>query len=229
MNGFWKKDRAVVALGALVTLGVFAIPAFDGLAPHSAAARTLPAAPAVVEKGGEAVALFAGGCFWGVEAVFEDVKGVKRVVSGYAGGSVRNPSYEAVGTGRTGHTEAVKIVYDPRVVSYGQLLQVFFGVAHDPTQANGQHPDYGSQYRGAVFPMTPAQDKAVRAYVAQLGKSGGYKKPIATRIETFTNFYPAETYHQDFARRNPAHPYIVRWDAPKLRDLKKSYPKLVRA
>jgi peptide-methionine (S)-S-oxide reductase len=217
-------------LAALVTFGALAIPAYDALLPGPAAARSLPAAPSVAEPGGEAVALFAGGCFWGVEAVFEEVKGVKRVVSGYAGGSVKAPTYAAVGTGRTGHAEAVKIVYDPRVVSYGELLQIFFGVAHDPTQAGGQHPDYGSQYRGAVFPMNAAQDKAVRAYVAMLGKRGAFgKKPIATRIEPFRNFYPAEAYHQDFARRNPLHPYIVRWDAPKLAALRKSYPGLLKS
>lgn len=179
-------------------------------------------------SGAKAVAVFAGGCFWGVEAVFEHVNGVSSVTSGYSGGGSENATYAKVGSGRTGHAEAVRVVYDPTKVSYGQLLQVFFTVAHDPTEKDRQGPDVGSQYRGAVFPVNKAQERAATAFIATLDKSGHFDKPIATGIEPYKGFYRAEKSHQDFLRLNPRHPYIVRWDLPKLADLKKRFPTLYR-
>jgi peptide-methionine (S)-S-oxide reductase len=176
------------------------------------------------------IAIFAGGCFWGVEGVFSHVKGVRQAVSGYAGGpAARKVDYDSVGTGRTGYAEAVRVTYDPAQVSYGALLRIFFSVVADPTTLNYQGPDHGSQYRSALFPLNPGQDKAARAYLAQLGKARLWRDPIVTRIEPTANFQTAEAYHQDFLTRNPRHPYIVRWDAPKLAAFKAMYPDLYRA
>jgi peptide-methionine (S)-S-oxide reductase len=175
-------------------------------------------------------AVFAGGCFWGVEAVFEHVRGVLDVRSGYAGGRLPNPSYEAVTSGRSGHAEAVEVVYDPAVVSYGQLLSVFFSVAHDPTQLDRQGPDRGSQYRSAIFHRSPAQQRAAQAYVRRLSDAKAFGgRPVVTQIQPLAMFWPAEDYHQDFARLNPNHPYIRHWDAPKLVDLQRRLPRLYRA
>jgi peptide-methionine (S)-S-oxide reductase len=179
------------------------------------------------ETGNTAVAIFAGGCFWGMEGVFEHVKGVKNVTSGYAGGTAQTATYEAVTTERTGHAEAIRIVYDPRAISYGTLLRVYFSVAHDPTQFNRQGPDSGPSYRSAVFPQSPAQDRAARGYIAQLAKARAWPRPIVTRIEA-GKFFPAEAYHQDFMRLNPGHGYIQRWDVPKLAAYKTAFPTLYR-
>jgi peptide-methionine (S)-S-oxide reductase len=173
-------------------------------------------------------AVLAGGCFWGMEAVFEHVKGVTDVVSGYAGGLPRDANYQAVSTERTGHAEAVKITYDPTQISYPRLLQIFFGVAHDPTQVNGQGPDEGPSYRSAVFPQTRQQAAAARKFIAELNASRVFKQPIATRIEG-GGFFPAEAYHQDFARRHPMNPYILVNDRPKVAALKRRYPLLWKA
>lgn len=164
-------------------------------------------------------AVLAGGCFWGMEAVFEHVKGVTNVVSGYAGGAAKDANYDAVSSERTGHAEAVKIVFDPAKISYARLLQIYFTVAHDPTQLNRQGPDTGPSYRSAIFPQSAAQSAAAKKFIAQLSKSA----KIATRIESGP-FYAAESYHQDFARKNPAHPYILAWDRPKVAALKAKYP-----
>ena len=172
-------------------------------------------------------AVLAGGCFWGVEAVFEHVKGVKNVVSGYAGGSARDANYDAVSSERTGHAEAVRITYNPAQISYGQLLQIFFTVAHDPTQVNRQGPDVGPSYRSAIFPQNAGQAQAARVFIDKISASGAYKKPIATKIER-GSFYPAEAEHQDFARRNPMHPYILVNDRPKVAALKSRYPNLFK-
>lgn len=169
------------------------------------------------------VAVFAGGCFWGVEGVFEHVKGVISVESGYAGGQAAKASYDLVSTGTTGNAEAVRIRYNPALVSYNDLLQIFFSVAHDPTQRNRQGPDVGSQYRSAIFPANTAQQAAASAYIAQLNKAGYWKKPIATRIEGYS-FVRAEAHHQDFMARNPDNGYIRAWDAPKLANLKRLFP-----
>jgi peptide-methionine (S)-S-oxide reductase len=173
-------------------------------------------------------AVLAGGCFWGMESVFEHVKGVQDVVSGFAGGSARDANYDSVSTERTGHAEAVRITYDPKQVSYGQLLQIFFTVAHDPTQVNRQGPDTGPSYRSAIFPQTPGQAQAARVFIAKLRSAHAYKAPIATKIES-GGFYPAEAYHQDFARRHPFYPYIVINDQPKVASLKARYPGFYKA
>src|SRR5688572_21926194 len=173
-------------------------------------------------------AVLAGGCFWGVEAVFEHVKGVRDVVSGYAGGTARDANYSAVSSERTGHAEAVRITYDPKQISYAQLLRIYATVAHDPTQVNRQGPDVGPSYRSAIFPQNAAQKQAAERFLVQLRASRLYKKPIATRIEGGA-FYRAEASHQDFMRRNPYHPYIVVHDRPKLARLKRAYPQLWKA
>ena len=173
-------------------------------------------------------AVLAGGCFWGMEAVFEHVKGVSDVVSGYAGGSKRDANYETVSGERTGHAEAVRITYDPRQISYPRLLQIYFTVAHDPTQLNRQGPDTGPSYRSAIFPQTPAQAAAAKAFIARLSADKAFKQRIVTRIENGP-FFAAEPYHQDFARRNPFHPYILAHDKPKVAALKRQYSALFKA
>ena len=170
--------------------------------------------------------VFAGGCFWGVQGVFQHVKGVVSATSGYAGGTIGKPSYELVSTGATGHAESVRVVYDPAVVSYQQLLEVFFSVAHDPTQLNRQGPDHGTQYRSAVFYQNDAQRKATHEYIAQLSRSGVVKRPIVTQVTPLATFYTAEAYHQDYATLHPNEPYIAYNDAPKIADLKERYVSL---
>ena len=173
-------------------------------------------------------AVLAGGCFWGMDAVFEHVKGVKDVVSGYAGGSAADAKYSRVSGERTGHAEAIRIAYDPAQVRYVDLLKIYFTVAHDPTQVNRQGPDVGPSYRSAIFPQSAAQRQYAARFLAQLRASKAFHRPIATRIESGT-FYPAEASHQDFMRRNPNHPYIVAHDRPKLARLKRAFPQLWRA
>jgi len=185
-----------------------------------------PTSQADAKAGGDQVAVFAGGCFWGVEAVFEHVKGVKHAESGYAGGSALTARYPVVSSGRTGHAESVKVVYDPNQVSYSQLLTVFFSVAHDPTQLNRQGPDTGPQYRSAIFYGNAAQQAAAKAYIAQLERGRVFERPVVTQVVPLVKFHPAEAYHQDFARLNPNHPYIVHHDAPKVRNLKAKLPQL---
>ena len=192
------------------------------------ASQLVPAPKLDPAASGQQVAVLAGGCFWGMEAVFERVKGVKSVVSGYAGGTARDATYDRVSTERTKHAEAVRITYDPRVVSYGTLLRVYFSVAHDPTQLNRQGPDVGPSYRSAIFPQDKAQAAVARTYISQLSAAHAYQRPIVTRIEVGP-FYAAEAYHQDFMRRNPRHPYILAHDVPKVRALAQLMPKLVKA
>lgn len=177
---------------------------------------------------GKATAVFAGGCFWGVEGVFERVKGVQNAVSGFAGGHLKNPSYERVSQGDTGFAESVKVVYDPSKVTYGQLLIVFFEVAHDPTELNRQGPDTGTQYRSAIFTLNDEQKKIAQAYIQQLDAAHVYSKPIVTEVTPITDFYKAEAYHQHFLDRNPDYPYIVYNDLPKIEALKKQLPQLCR-
>lgn len=210
-------------------VAVAAIAAFALSSPGAAErAVSIPAiAKDAAEPGNNAIAVFAGGCFWGMEGVFEHVKGVKSVTSGYAGGTAQTANYEDVSSEATDHAEAIRIAYDPRVVSYGTLLRVYFSVAHDPTQLNRQGPDTGTSYRSAVFPVTSAQNIAVRGYIAQLAAAKVYGRPIVTRIES-GKFYPAEAYHQDFMRRNPTHGYIQRFDVPKLAAYKAAFPNLYR-
>ena len=185
------------------------------------------AAPAAAAPRTE-TAVLAGGCFWGMEAVFEHVKGVTNVVSGFAGGSQKDATYSAVSTERTGHAEAVRITYDPAQVSYARLLQVFFAVAHDPTQVNRQGPDNGPSYRSAIFPQNASQAQQARQFIAKLDATYVYKAPIATKIES-GGFYPAEAYHQDYARKHPYDPYIMVNDRPKVTSLKTKYPNLWKA
>jgi peptide-methionine (S)-S-oxide reductase len=176
---------------------------------------------------GPAIAVFAGGCFWGVQGVYQHVDGVLKVVSGYAGGSAQTARYDLVGGGNTGHAESVQIVYDPAKVSYGKLLQIFFSVIHDPTQIDRQGPDHGPQYRTAIF-GTDAQRATAQKYIAQLDAAKVFPKKIATTLEQ-ASFYPAEAYHQDFLVRNPTHPYVVINDLPKVRDLAALFPDVYRA
>jgi peptide-methionine (S)-S-oxide reductase len=176
----------------------------------------------------EQVAVFAGGCFWGVEAVFEHVKGVTRVTSGYAGGTKARPSYEEVSAGETGHAESVEILYDPSRISYEQLLEIFFAVAHDPTQLNRQGPDAGTQYRSVIFYGNETQKREAESFVARLTRERRHSAPIVTEIVPLRAFYPAEAYHQDFAAKHPLHPYILIHDRPKIARLKQSYPALYR-
>jgi peptide-methionine (S)-S-oxide reductase len=185
-------------------------------------------APNAVPPGGEQTAVLAGGCFWGVEAVFEHVKGVIRVRSGYAGGRTKKPTYEAVNSGTTGHAESVEIVFDPAVISYRTILEVFFAVAHDPTQLNRQGPDVGTEYRSAVFYADTAQKREVEAYVQELTRAKQFDRPIVTQIAPLKAFYEAESYHQDFAAKNPTYPYIVVHDLPKVEHLKTRFPELYR-
>jgi peptide-methionine (S)-S-oxide reductase len=213
-----------LAAGSLA-LGACAGPAIAAEEPVNA-----PAATRVAKEGsGLKTAIFAGGCFWGVEGVFSHVKGVKSAVSGYHGGNAASAKYDAIGTGTTGHAESVKITYDPAVVRYDQLLRIFFSVVADPTLKNRQGPDVGSQYRSAIVPMNKEQAAVARAYIAQLDKAGLWKKPIVTAIESYKTFYPAEAYHQDYMANNPRSGYIVRWDAPKVAALKAMFPAQYRA
>jgi peptide-methionine (S)-S-oxide reductase len=176
----------------------------------------------------EQTAVFAGGCFWGVEAVFDHVKGVKQAISGYAGGSSNTAEYETVSTGTTGHAESVKVVYDPAKISYGQLLKVYFSVAHDPTQLNRQSPDVGTQYRSEIFTTSADQQRVAKAYIAQLTTAKAFTAPIVTRVEALQGFYPAEAYHQHYLSLHPDEPYIVYNDAPKLVHLKQLFPALYK-
>jgi len=188
-------------------------------------------APTVDEKPGTShseTAVFAGGCFWGVQGVFEHVRGVTRATSGYAGGAASTAQYEKVGTGLTGHAESVEIRYDPTQITYGKLLQIFFSVAHNPTQLNYQGPDRGTQYRSAIFPLTPEQRSIAQAYITQLGSAKSYRAAIVTRVEDYKGFYPAEDYHQDFLVKNPSYPYIVINDLPKIGNLKVMFPEVYR-
>jgi len=168
-------------------------------------------------------AVFAGGCFWGVQGVFQHVKGVSNAVSGYAGGEAKTAKYDMIGSGRTGHAEAVRITFDPKQVSYGQLLQIFFSVVHDPTQLNRQGPDSGTQYRSAIFPANAEQMRVANSYIAQLDKAKVFPSKIATTIEPMKPFYAAEAYHQDYLKRNPSQPYIVFNDLPKIENFKRVF------
>jgi peptide-methionine (S)-S-oxide reductase len=173
--------------------------------------------------------VLAGGCFWGVQAVFQHTKGVQVALSGYAGGMKTNPTYEEVTTGRTGHAESVQIKYNPREISYGQILKIFFSVAHDPTQLNRQGPDVGTHYRSAIFFINDEQKKVAEAYIAQLNKTGIFKAPIVTTVGNLVAFYPAEAYHQDYANKHPTQPYIRIHDLPKVENLKGLFPNVYRA
>ena len=217
-----RRLLIAVLLFAVLALRLMSATVQEGLA--------LPA-PAVDMPAGDAasqVAVFAGGCFWGVQGVFQHVKGVSNALSGYAGGAKSTAVYELTNDGTTGHAESVQVTFDPKQVTYGQLLQIFFSVAHDPTQLNRQGPDTGTQYRSTIFPANAEQAAVAKAYIAQLDGTHAFKKRIVTTIEMGRAFYPAEKYHQDFLVRNPTYPYIVYNDLPKIENLKRLLPAVYR-
>jgi len=210
-----------IAQGALVALALgFAGPA------GAESAKLLPAPAQDPAADGPQTLVVSGGCFWGVQGVFQHVKGVESAVSGYAGGAADTAHYETVSTGRTGHAESVQITYDPRIVTTGQILRVFFSVAHDPTQQGGQGPDTGSQYRSAIFTTSASQMELAKSYIEQLDHSGAFSRPIATEVKPLKGFYPAEAYHQDFLALHPSYPYIVYNDLPKVENLRRLFPSL---
>jgi len=214
-------------LKTLITAAALAATACQSPANAAESVVAAPAAKRVAhESGGLKTAIFSGGCFWGVEAVFSHMKGVHSAVSGYDGGNAKNPSYEDVSTGTTGYRESVKVTYDPKVVRYDQLLQVFFSVVADSTQKKSQGPDGGPQYNAALVPLSKEQSAVAAAYLAQMKASGKWSSPIVTGIAPAKPFYPAESHHQDFALKNPNHAYIKYWDLPKVEALKKLYPSL---
>ena len=207
------------AFAAVLAMAIQADLAVAG-SPVPAPAVDIPAASVQ----GPQTAVFAGGCFWGVEAVFRHVKGVSKAVSGYAGGSFKTADYERVSTGSTGHAESVEVTYDPTQVSYGELLRIFFSVAHDPTQLNRQGPDHGTQYRSAIFFVSDDQKRIAQAYIDQLGQAKVYPNAIVTQVVALPAFYPAEAYHQNYLALHPTQPYIVYNDLPKLAQLKQQFP-----
>jgi peptide-methionine (S)-S-oxide reductase len=215
-----KTLRTLFATVAVAALAAACARADE--APHAVPAPTVMDAP----MSGVQTAVLSGGCFWGLQGVFEHVRGVKQVVAGYAGGAKDTAQYETVSGGNTGHAESVQIKYDPRQVSYGQLLRVYFSVATDPTELNRQGPDDGTQYRGEIWAVTPDQKRVADAYIAQLKASHAFADPIVTRVDAYKGFYPAEGYHQDFLIKNPDYPYIVINDEPKIENLKKMLPEL---
>jgi peptide-methionine (S)-S-oxide reductase len=226
--------RTLLRSTALATAVIAAGVGFAVLrAPAVEVAHTIPA-PAVDEQpaatpAATETAVLAGGCFWGVQGVFQHVTGVTNAVSGYAGGEQKTAHYETVGSGGTGHAESVQITFDPAKISYGRILQIYFSVAHDPTQLNRQGPDIGTQYRSAIFPASPEQAKVAKAYIAQLNQARVYNAAIVTKIEPDRQFFAAEDYHQDFLTKHPYHPYIVYNDLPKIDDLKRLFPDAYRA
>ena len=195
---------------------------------ESAVLAPAPAFDTPKTAGAPQTAVLAGGCFWGIEGVFEHVHGVRSVASGYAGGARPTARYDAVSGGDTGHAESVQIVFDPSELSYGEILQIFFSVAHDPTQLNRQGPDHGTQYRSDIFYGSDEQRDIATRYIAQLDAAKIYPRPIVTRVDALTTFYPAESYHQDYLEKNPANPYIVYNDLPKIRNLEKVFPTVYR-
>lgn len=198
--------------------------------PLFGAEATVVIAPPAIDNpkvaGPPQIAVLAGGCFWGVQGVYEHVRGVKKVLAGYAGGDAGTAQYETVSSGSTSHAESVKIVFDPAEISYGQILQIAFSVVHDPTQLNRQGPDVGRQYRSAVFYADESQRRIAQAYISQLEQSHVYSRPIVTRVDALMGFYPAEDYHQDYLIHNPGVPYIAMYDIPKVENFKRAYPEL---
>lgn len=222
--------RRLSGLGALALVTAAAVFQVRGSFAGEAATR-IPAPTSDLVTGLQApqeTVVLAGGCFWGVQGVFQHTKGVLQAISGYAGGPKSSADYEAVSTGRTGHAEAVQITFDPKQISYGQLLQIYFSVAHDPTQLNQQFPDHGTQYRSAVFYASPAQKQVTEGYIAQLDAAKAFSKKIVTQVAPLTVFYPAEDYHQDYATLHPGQTYIATFDLPKIDNLKTLYPQSYR-
>ena len=227
---FSSTGRYVLAAVAAATIAVFAFAGFT--APATASAVTVPAPASDVAAAPAAATeslVLAGGCFWGVQGVFQHVQGVVSAVSGYAGGNADTAKYEVVSSGSTGHAEAVKVVYDPKKISYGKLLQIYFSVAHNPTELNRQGPDTGTQYRSTIFPANAEQARVAQAYIAQLNAANTFGRKLATTVELLKAFYPAEAYHQDYLTLHPDQPYIAYNDLPKVEDLKRSFPSLYSA
>lgn len=225
-----SKALAAVVAPSILAVGLLAV--CPRVWPSRAQKSHVVPAPAVDEKPADAtveVTVLAGGCFWGVQGAYQHVIGVTNAVSGYAGGERETAHYERVSGGGTGHAEAVQVVFDPRTISYGSLLQIFFSVIHDPTQLNRQGADFGTQYRSALFPASAEQERIAKAYIAQLDRARLFERAIATTVETGRTFYPAEPQHQDFLVRNPTHPYIVLNDLPTLEELKRLFPERYRA
>lgn len=216
------------ALGAMLALATVVWHAAPAAAAEKAVVIPPPSDDATASSGSE-TAVLAGGCFWGVQGVFQHVNGVSNAVSGYAGGDEKTARYETVGSGRTGHAEAVSITFDRKQISYGRILQIFFSVAHNPTELNRQGPDVGTQYRSTIFAQSADQARVAKAYIAQLDRERSFGAPIATTIELQKRFFPAEAYHQDYLTRNPTQPYIVFNDLPKIDNLKKVFPDRYRA
>jgi peptide-methionine (S)-S-oxide reductase len=225
----WKRS-SIAKLAAIVALAVGAM-VTQRMANAAEPATKIP--PPVQDEQVAAnhseTAVFSGGCFWGVQGVFEHVRGVKQVASGYTGGAAGTAQYETVSEGDTGHAESVQITYDPTQITYGRLLQIFFSVAHNPTELNYQGPDHGTQYRSAVFPVNAEQRSVAQAYIAQLDKAHVFSAPVVTHVENFKGFYPAEAYHQNFLALHPDYPYIEINDLPKITDLKRMFPDLYRS
>ena len=223
------KRFLFLSIVLVLVTGITAVALAMGKPAAGNSPQAFPDPPAEMKaaQGTTRVAVLAGGCFWGMEGVFEKLKGVQDVVSGYAGGSKETAHYRIVGTGKTGHAESVRIIYDPGVISFGTLLKVFFAVAHDPTELDYQGPDVGTQYRSAIFYTDEEQKKIAEEYIKNLDKAGVFQEPIVTQVVPLDEFYPAEEYHQDFMKNNPDYPYIVYWDLPKIEHLLKAFPELV--
>jgi peptide-methionine (S)-S-oxide reductase len=220
---------AAVLVVIPVALVLFAAKLTSGASRTDVGGVVTPVVPEqLAAVAGEDTAVFAGGCFWGVEAVFDHVKGVKRAISGYAGGNATSPSYEQVSTGDTGHAESVEVIYDPSQISYGKLLQIFFSVVHDPTQLNRQGPDRGTQYRSAIFYNNAQQQRAADAYIKQLTAAKTFPRPIVTQVAKLNGFYPAEEYHQHYLEQHPNQLYIVINDKPKVEALKREFSDIYR-
>ena len=215
------------AIAGVLVLGFAAVFSSVGSGLHAAEKPTAVPAPALdnpLAPGALQTAVLAGGCFWGTQGVFEHVKGVHKVLAGYSGGSKSTADYETVSSGTTGHAESIQVQFDPAKISYGEILRVFFSVAHDPTQLNRQGPDFGTQYRSSIFYADPTQEKIARAYIDQLQHSHAFSRAIVTRVDPLQGFYPAEGYHQDYLVHNPHVPYIVYNDLPKIANLKQALP-----
>ncbi len=219
-SGWWFALLALAAIGAFWNT--------PGRSGEAAVVLPAPALDNPKAAGPMQTAVLAGGCFWGVQGVYQYTKGVKKVLSGYSGGDRSTAEYEKVGSGSTGHAESVEIVFDPKEISYGEILRIYFSVAHDPTQLNRQGPDVGTQYRSEIFYADAQQQRVAETYIAQLNKARVFRKPIVTRVEALKGFYPAEAYHQDFLILNPGYPYIVINDLPKIANLKRLFPEQYR-
>jgi peptide-methionine (S)-S-oxide reductase len=231
MNKEWKMSGTAKKGWWMALLAVAAVAAFwntPGRSGEAAVAIPAPALDNAKTAGPVQTAVLAGGCFWGVQGVYQYTKGVKKVLSGYSGGDKSTAEYEKVGTGRTGHAESVEIVFDPKEITYGEILRIYFSVAHDPTQLDRQGPDVGTQYRSAIFYADAQQRKIAEAYIAQLDQAHVFRKPIVTKVDPLKGFYAAEAYHQDFLILNPRYPYIVINDLPKIDNLKRLFPEQYR-